>query len=32
MDEDDPHRWAFKQTAEDMEDRIRSLKRRLGPD
>jgi hypothetical protein len=32
LDEEDPNRWAFKQMAEDMEDRIRSLKRRLGLD
>jgi hypothetical protein len=32
MDEDDPNRWAFKQIAEDMEDRVRGLKKRLGLD
>jgi hypothetical protein len=32
LEDDDPDRWAFKQVAEDMEDRIRSLKRRLGLD
>jgi hypothetical protein len=29
LDEDDPNRWAFKQVAEDMEDRITRLKKRL---
>jgi hypothetical protein len=32
LDEDDPNRWAFKQVAEDMEDRITRLKKRLGLD
>jgi hypothetical protein len=32
LDENDPDRWAFKQIAEGMEDRITGLKRRFGLD
>jgi|RhiMetdeSRZDD1v2_1073273.scaffolds.fasta_scaffold1741433_2 hypothetical protein len=32
LDEDDPNRWPFKQVAEDMEDRIKGLKKRLALD
>jgi hypothetical protein len=32
LEDDNPNRWALKQVAEDMEDRIRGLKKRLGLD